>query len=82
LEHIQSLKTFRLLERLSTRGRRKNLFSSILLGRVRCQRLAELGDYSFQVACGLPRFARVDDRRSHLPAQEYRLRHNRHPSLP
>src|SRR5260370_35157508 len=66
LEHIHSLKTFRLLEVLSTRGRRKNLFSSILLSRVRCQRLAELGDYSFQVACGLPRFARVDDRRSHF----------------
>jgi hypothetical protein len=36
-------------------------------------------DSSFLVACGLPRFARIDDRRPHLPAQEYRLRHKRFP---
>ena len=31
------------------------------------------------MACGLPRFARIDDRRSHLRAQECRLRHKRFP---
>jgi hypothetical protein len=37
-------------------------------------------DPSLLVACGIPRFARIDDQRSHLPTQEYRLRHKRFPS--
>ena len=36
-------------------------------------------DPSLLVAYGLSRFARIDDRRPHLPAQEYRLRLNRPP---